>query len=194
MNDMENKEKIFLAKIQLLINTFEEIDDIVANNPNEQQAIDFEISDYLHLLQNEDLNDESMLEVSKKLRNARIKRNQLQNTSQLIKAYTDNKSKLAYQNNRYCMENAIKNVVNRLNQDYNYRVLDTNDILEIKNEKPLVVTKEKSKITKETLEEMINCGMKTNEIALALNCSPSNISHLKKTYGLGTRNYTKRGE
>ena len=34
MNDMENKEKIFLAKIQLLINTFEEIDDIVANNPN----------------------------------------------------------------------------------------------------------------------------------------------------------------
>lgn len=193
MNDMENKEKIFLAKIQLLINTFEEIDDIVANNPNDQQAIDFEISDYLHLLQNEDLSDESMLEVSKKLRNARIKRNQLQNTSQLIKAYTDNKSKLAYQNNRYCMENAIKNVVNRLNQDYNYRVLDTNDILEIKNEKPLVVTKEKSKITKETLEEMINCGMKTNEIALALNCSPSNISHLKKIYGLGTRNYTKRG-
>ena len=194
MNDMENKEKIFLAKIQLLINTFDEIDDIVTNNPNDQQAIDFEISDYLHLLQNEDLSDESMLEVSKKLRNARIKRNQLQNTSQLIKAYTDNKSKLAYQNNRYCMENAIKNVVNRLNQDYNYRVLDTNDILEIKNEKPLVVTKEKSKITKETLEEMINCGMKTNEIALALNCSPSNISHLKKTYGLGTRNYTKRGE
>lgn len=194
MNDMENKEKIFLAKIQLLINTFDEIDDIVTNNPNDQQAIDFEISDYLHLLQNEDLSDESMLEVSKKLRNARIKRNQLQNTSQLIKAYTDNKSKLAYQNNRYCMENAIKNVVNRLNQDYNYRVLDTNDILEIKNEKPLVVTKEKSKITKETLEEMINCGMKTNEIALALNCSPSNISHLKKTYSLGTRNYTKRGE
>ena len=194
MNDMENKEKIFLAKIQLLINTFDEIDDIVTNNPNDQPAIDFEISDYLHLLQNEDLSDESMLEVSKKLRNARIKRNQLQNTSQLIKAYTDNKSKLAYQNNRYCMENAIKNVVNRLNQDYNYRVLDTNDILEIKNEKPLVVTKEKSKITKETLEEMINCGMKTNEIALALNCSPSNISHLKKTYGLGTRNYTKRGE
>lgn len=32
-----------------------------------------------------------------------------------------------------------------------------------------------------------------NELALALNCSPSNISHLKKTYGLGTRNYTKRG-
>ena len=98
MNDMENKEKIFLAKIQLLINTFEERDDIVANNPNDQQAIDFEISDYLHLLQNEDLSDESMLEVSKKLRNARIKRNQLQNTSQLIKAYTDNKSKLAYEN------------------------------------------------------------------------------------------------
>lgn len=194
MNDMENKEKIFLAKIQLLINTFEEIDDIVANNPNEQQAIDFEISDYLHLLQNEDLSDESMLEVSKKLRNARIKRNQLQNTSQLIKVYADNKNKLAYKNNRYCMENAIKNVVNRLNQDYNYRVLDTNDILKIKNEKPLVVIKEKHKITKETLEEMINCGMKTNEIALALNCSPSNISHLKKNYGLGTRNYTKRGE
>ena len=192
MCDLENKEKIFLAKIQLLMNTFEEIDEIVANNPNDQQAIDFEISDYLHLLQNEDLSDESMLEISKKLKNARIKRSQLQNTAQLIKAYTDNKSKLAYQNNRYCMENAIKNVVNRLNQDYNYRVLDTNDILEIKNEKPLVVTKEKHKITKEELEEMINRGMKTKEIALALNCCDSNISHLKKLYGLGTRNYTKR--
>ena len=81
-----------------------------------------------------------------------------------------------------------------MNQNYNYRVLNDNDILEIKNKKPLVSTKEKHKITKETLEEMINCGMKTNEIALALNCSPSNISHLKKTYGLGTRNYAKRGE
>lgn len=194
MCDLENKEKIFLAKIQLLMNTFEEIDEIVENNPNDQQSVDYEISDYLHLLQNEDLSDESMLEISKKLKNARIKRSQLQNTAQLIKAYTDNKSKLAYQNNRYCMENAIKNVVNRLNQDYNYRVLDTNDILEIKNEKPLVVTKEKHKITKEELEEMINRGMKTKEIALALNCCDSNISHLKKLYGLGTRNYTKRGE
>ena len=36
--------------------------------------------------------------------------------------------------------------------------------------------------------------MKTNEIALALNCSASNVSHLKKIYGLSTRNYKKRGE
>lgn len=186
---MENKETVFLAKIQLLINTFDEIDKIIEDLPGEHQLVDYEISDYLHLLQNEDLNDNSMLEISKKLKDARIRRNQLNGISFISKAYVDNKSKLPYANNRYCMENAIKKVVDRLNQNYNYRILDDTDISKLIN---ITEKSNDNKVTKEKLESMINNGMKTKEIAEYFGKTMAYISQYKKKYGIATRKYTKR--
>ena len=193
---MENKESIFLAKVQLLVNTFEEIDEIIKNTPTEQQNIDYEISDYLHLLQNEDLNDDSMLSISKKLKEARLKREQLQNVSHLIKAYVDNKSSLAYENNRFRMDNAIKNVMNRLHQDYNYRVLDETIISTLKTTNKVKKRERKrnknSKISKEDLLECVEKGMKTKDIAEYFNTTPSNICHVKKRFGIENRKYNRK--
>lgn len=52
-----NIDTIFLGKLQQALDLLDEIDDMIKQNPNDQQQIDFEISDYLHLLQNKDLND-----------------------------------------------------------------------------------------------------------------------------------------
>lgn len=48
---MENKENIFLVKIQNCLKLLDEIEDTIGNNPNDQSNIDYELSDYLHIIQ-----------------------------------------------------------------------------------------------------------------------------------------------
>lgn len=55
---IENRDVIFLAKLQSVISTLDEIDKMAKENPDLQKMIDYEISDYNHILQNEDLSDE----------------------------------------------------------------------------------------------------------------------------------------
>ena len=192
---MDDKENIFLAKLQLLCDTFDEIDEIVENHPSEQQKIDFEISDYLHLLQNEDLSDDSMLTISKKLKNARLHRAMLQNTASLIKTYSDNKQRIVFSNTRIMFRSNMRNTMGRLHQDYKYRVLDDSDINELKSEKFVKekkVSKKQSRISKEELLEKVNEGMKTNDIAKFFKTTASNICHLKQKYGIASRHYNRK--
>lgn len=195
---MENKDKVFLAKLQLVIETLNEIDEMAKKNPEEQQAIDYEISDYQHLLQNENLSDEKMLEVAKKLKEARLKRVQLNNTSELAKTYYGNNKVLIYSDNRYKLVEAIKERVSRLGQNYKYRVLDTKVINHFK-EATIVEVKTRKRtgkydITKEELEEKLASGMKNKDIAKELGCDQTYVSVLKRLHGIGRRTYKKRGE
>ena len=197
---MENKDTIFLAKLQSVIKTLDEIDEMAKNNPNEQQAIDYEISDYQHLLQNEDLSDEKTLEVAKKLKEARLRRVQLNNTCELVKTYYGNNKVLIYSDNRHKLVEAIKERVASLNQEYKYRVLDA-DTIEHFKEATIVSANVKTRnkpskydISKEELEEKLASGMKNKDIAKELGCEQSYISVLKKKLGLCMREYNRRGE
>ena len=64
---------------------------------------------------------------------------------------------------------------------------DIKEILKPTKNKP----NRKSTISKEMLLECVENGMTSSEIATKYNCSTSNISHLKKQYGLKTRKYNK---
>lgn len=195
---MDSKDNVFLAKLQLLCDTFDEIDKMIEEQPDEQQKIDFEISDYLHLLQTEELTDESMLTVSKKLKSARLKRCTLQNTSHLMKSYNDNKQRIINTNTRGFFRSNIKNTMNRLNQDYRYRILEENDINELKNSKKEEVKKHtrkrKSKVivSEEELRECVEKGMRTKDIADFFGITSSNLCHLKQKYGIASRGYNRK--
>ena len=54
MNVNNDIDIIFLSKLQQALDTLDEIDDMIKDNPDNQQKIDYEISDYLHLIQNTD--------------------------------------------------------------------------------------------------------------------------------------------
>lgn len=198
---MENKDKVFLAKLQLVIETLDEIDELARSNPEEQQAIDYEISDYQHLLQNEDLSDDKIVEVAKKLKIARVKRESLNNVYALVTTYYGNNKVLPYSDTRHRLTDAIKDKLKTLNQEYKYRVLDEDTINGFKEativETKIIVKKNRSSkydISKEELEEKLANGMKNKDIAKELGCDQSYITVLKKLHGLGTRNYKKRGE
>ena len=195
---MEKTDLIFLAKLQLVMTTLDELDDIAKRNPTRQQMIDYEISDYLHLLQNEDLSDEKILELSKRLKQARLTRVSLFNTSELIKTYMNNNKVLIYSEHRHKLKEAIEEKMKTLNNNYNYRILEQEDVDSFKEcivvETKVRKRRGKYEITKEMLEERFEKGMKNKEIAEELGCEQSYISVLKKKFGLGMREYKKRGE
>ena len=195
---MEKTDLIFLAKLQLVMTTLDELDDIAKRNPTRQQMIDYEISDYLHLLQNEDLSDEKILELSKRLKQARLTRVSLFNTSELIKTYINNNKVLIYSEHRHKLKDAIEEKMKTLNNNYNYRILEQEDVDSFKEcivvETKVRKRRGKYEITKEMLEERFEKGMKNKEIAEELGCEQSYISVLKKKFGLGMREYKKRGE
>lgn len=195
---MEKTDLIFLAKLQLVMTTLDELDDIAKRNPTRQQMIDYEISDYLHLLQNEDLSDEKILELSKRLKQARLTRVSLFNTSELIKTYMNNNKVLIYSEHRHKLKDAIEEKMKTLNNSYNYRILEQEDVDSFKEciviETRVRKRRGKYEITKEMLEERFEKGMKNKEIAEELGCEQSYISVLKKKFGLGMREYKKRGE
>ena len=189
---MENKENIFLVKIQNCLKLLDEIEDTIANNPNDQSNIDYELSDYLHIIQenNQKLDDKTKIELVNKIEKARLKREQYDSIYLIGKYFTENKNKLLYTNSRKIMYKGLSDLLGTLHKPYNYRVFSEEDIKEI-----LKPTKNKpnrkSTISKEMLLECVENGMTSSEIATKYNCSTSNISHLKKQYGLKTRKYNK---
>lgn len=200
MNDniLENKDTIFLSKIQLLFNTIEELEALAKSNPKEQQSIDYEISDYLHLIQHNDLSDDKILEITKKLKVARIKRNALNNVNDLVNVWFGNNKCFIYSDHRHKLENAIKEKLESLNCEYKFRVLDKETVESYKEatviECKVRKTRGKYDITKEELEEKLASGMKNKQIAEELGCEQSYISVLKKKFGIGMREYNRRGE
>lgn len=189
---MENKENIFLVKIQNCLKLLDEIEDTIGNNPNDQSNIDYELSDYLHIIQenNQKLDDKTKIELVDKIEKARLQREQYNSIYLIGKYFTENKNKLLYTNSRKIMYKGLSDLLGTLHKPYNYRVFSEEDIKEI-----LKPTKNKpnrkSTISKEMLLECVENGMTSSEIATKYNCSTSNISHLKKQYGLKTRKYNK---
>lgn len=196
-----NNQAIFLAKIQQALTLLDEIDDIITNNPEMQQNVDWEISDYLHILENEEeLSDDARLEIDKQLARCRKMRRQLVNIYTIGKVFNDNRDKLRYKNQREFLVSNIKSQVNKLDNDYKYRVLDQDTInsyitkKEKIVEKPKITKLGKKRISKEELLKLIESGLKNKEIAEKIGLSPSALCHLKDEYGIARRAYKKKGE
>lgn len=195
---MGNDEAIFLAKIQQAITLLNEIDDIIANNPDMQKNIDWEISDYLHLIENETLSEKAKLEIDDRLKQCRIVRRQINHIQAIGKVFGDNRGKLTFKSSREILYSMIKNTVSNLDTKYNYRVLDQETINNLcKQEEVVVEEKKKTRgkqpcISKEDLQSKLDSGMKCNEIAKELGVRPERISRLRAQYNM-TRKYNRRG-
>lgn len=195
---MGNDEAIFLAKIQQAITLLNEIDDTITNNPDMQKNIDWEISDYLHLIENETLSEKAKLEIDDRLKKCRIVRRQINHIQAIGKVFSDNRGKLTFKSSREILYSMIKNTVSKLDTEYNYRVLDQETINNLCKKEEVVVEKKKKTrgkqpcISKEDLQAKLDSGMKCNEIAKELGVRPEYISRIKAQYNM-TRKYNRRG-
>lgn len=197
MNEINSKEKIFLGKLKALLDTFdsmdkivEEINDIIDRQPNEQSRIDQLLSDYYHILENDDLSDEEIINIGKKIHEIRLQRRDENSVGKLIHCYDINKNKLTYSNkgNRQMFYQAISNLKKTLHEDYKYRILTDNDIIDLKEKKIKKTKKCKRKYsTAPSLDELVKClseGMKNKEISDKFDITPTYVSVLKRKYNL----------
>ena len=197
MND--DIDIIFLSKLQQVLNTLDEMDNMIKDNPDNQQKIDYEISDYLHLIQNTDLDKLDINKVMMALKKLRLKRASHYRFYEITKTYNANRDKLKYTSSRANLKEIIKNTLDNLNNEYNYRILESDDLNTLCTEK----TEEKKKrspkkskyrITEFDIRKMVDEGMSTSEIATVFGCNQSMISHYKRKYGISTRSYKRKDE
>ena len=192
---MENKETIFIAKIQQALTLLNEIDEIIKNNPTEQSNIDLQLSDYYHLIQEKgsEMSDSAKVKLIDNIEEVRLLREQHNDIYLIGDYYSKNRQKLQYTNGRNQLYNELSKLLGTLHKPYNYRVLDENQInsfMTIDNESTETIEK-KNKISKEELERLLNEGKKSVDIAKMYGFTQSYISVLKKKYGIKTRKYTK---
>lgn len=192
---MENKEHIFLAKIQQVLKLLNEIDEQISKNPEYQSNTDQLLSDYYHLIQDDkaNLTDSAKLKLIDDVKNARLEREWYRNINELGKYFTSNKTKLPYANSRDSFYKGLSELFKSLHIPYNYRVLKDEEINSIVNDDKdnKEKTSRKPMLTKDQLEEFLKSGMRVTEIANKLGCTQSYISLLKKKYGFETRKYRK---
>lgn len=192
---MENKEHVFLAKIQQVLKLLNEIEEQISNNPEYQSNADQLLSDYHHLIQDDkaNLTDSAKVKLIDDIKSARLEREQYRNIYQLGDYFTKNKTKLPYQNGRDSFYKGLSELFKSLHIPYNYRVLKDEEINSIVNDDKdnKEKTGKKPMLTKDQLAEFLKSGMKMTEIANKLGCTQSYISVLKKKYGFETRKYRK---
>lgn len=193
---MEDKENILLCKIYKCLKLLDEIDDIISDNPKNQQTIDYELSDYLHIIQYncEKLDTDAKINIINDIEKARIQREQYNCINIIGKCYNDNKNKLLYRNGRDQLYNSISNLLNTLHQPYKYRIFDENKInslLSKQNKKEKTTRSRKINIDYDTLKNLLDSGKKIKEIAKQYGCTDAYISILKKKYGLSK---SKKGD
>ena len=188
---------MFLSKLQQVLNTLDEMDNMIKDNPDNQQKIDYEISDYLHLIQNTDLDKLDINKVMTALKELRLKRASHYRFYEITKTYNANRDRLKYTSSRANLKEIIKNTLNNLNNEYNYRILESNDLNalcteKIQENKKRSPKKSKYHITEFDLRKMVDEGMSTSEIATIFGCNQSMISHYKRKYGISTRSYKRK--
>ena len=190
---------MFLSKLQQVLNTLDEMDNMIKDNPDNQQKIDYEISDYLHLIQNTDLDKLDINKIMMALKKLRLKRASHYRFYEITKTYNANRDKLKYTSSRANLKEIITNTLDNLNNEYNYRILESNDLNalcteKIEEKKKCSPKKSKYRITEFDLRKMVDEGMSTSEIATVFGCNQSMISHYKRKYGISTRSYKRKDE
>ena len=202
MNEINSVEKIFLGRLEGVLSKFDEIDNdmkeidtMIDELPKQQSQSDLLLSDYYHRLENDDLTDIELLNIAKKIHEARIYRRKLNRANALMGCYIKHKEKIRYsvRANREMFRNAIKKTNESLYEDYKYRILTDNDFKDLKlneNLKKCVnnAKKERKKrgkgISKEELKECLDNGMRTKDIAEKFGVLSNYVSNIKKKYGL----------
>ena len=127
-------DKIFLKKVNELIEIFDWIDHEIENTAERTSKIDSESSDWLHLIENNCLTDKESIRVVKILHELREKRRSVKNEYFLLNVYKENKMKLIDQAQREMFKNAMTTKWHELNMPYRNRIITEKDLSEVVNE------------------------------------------------------------
>ncbi len=177
----EQYELIFLKKLQDCIDGLDDLDEIISTNSERQSVTDYELSDWLHFLQNEEnIDDETILNVSNKIIALRKKRQSLRNEYECIKRYKELSNRMMTPASRESIKTEIGKTLSNLNQPYKNRVITEDDItfVKAKCEKKTVRKlrrKDSAELDKQLLE-LKKQGLSQREMAEIVGITQASIS------------------
>lgn len=122
------RDKIIYEKINQAITLLDEIDEMINTQSTELQKVDWELSDWLHFIENNDVLEKDAFKIIKKIKDLREIRRSLANENAIEDTYKNNASKMMGNNTRQFLLQEIHKTINRLNCDYKNRVLTDDDI------------------------------------------------------------------
>lgn len=147
-----------LKKYDELENEIKKLDDLCEKIPEEQSNTDRLLSDYYHIIENENLSDKSMIDICKKIHDIRKQRREYDFCSYIISTYKKNKNKIMISpnTNRAMFRNSIKQTIKDFPTKYKFRVLSEKEVEDIIN---------KTDKTEEMIEEIKKNETPKKEIA-----------------------------
>lgn len=126
-----NRDTEVFNKIIEMCSILDEIDDRIKTQSSELQNVDFQISDYLHYIENVDIDDKECVNLVKELKNLRQIRRSLQREHEIEKTYKDNANKVMGNNTREFLVAEINKTMKQLDSEYKYRVINEEEIKNI---------------------------------------------------------------
>lgn len=129
------RDKEIIEIINIAIKKLDEIDERINNQSSENQEIDYKISDILHYIENNELNDKECVKIVQLLKEFRLIRRSLRNEYEIEKTYKENSSKMMGNNTRGLLMAEINKKVKQLDNEYKYRVLSEEEIVKLIGEK-----------------------------------------------------------
>lgn len=131
--DLLDRINTILEKYDDLESEIAQLDEICEKIPDEQSNIDKLLSDYYHIIENEKLSDKNMINICKKIHDARVIRRSYDMKNTIIGAYKRNKQKLMIspKGNRKMFENSIQQAIKDFPTNYNFRILTDDEVQNI---------------------------------------------------------------
>ena len=129
------RDKIIYEKIKQLVILLDEIDNMICTQGEELQKIDFELSDWYHYIENNEVNETDSIKIINEIQKLRKLRRYLNNEHEIENTYKNNASKVMGNNTRPLLLAEINKTVKRLDNDYKNRILTEEKINELLNSK-----------------------------------------------------------
>ena len=124
-----------LDKIKAITSLLDEVEEMKKTQSTELQKIDYELSDWFHLIEHNVLNEKQSFNVIKRIHELRILRRDLKNEYELEQVISIHKNKLIGTDTRQFLLTEMNKTIILINQEYKNRVITDEDIKEILNGK-----------------------------------------------------------
>lgn len=126
---MSKDELISLIKnICLQLDT---LDEYLESISEQKRKVDYELSDLLHFIENNDIKAKDSNKLIKLIKEKRLIRRDLNKQDSIKDTYNNNISRLALKNNRQFLLSEVLKKEKSLETEYRYRELDENELKEL---------------------------------------------------------------
>lgn len=127
------RDNEIIDKIKLAISSLDEIDNMMETQSSELQKVDYELSDWYHYIENNEINEQESYKIIQEIKRLRKLRRSLNNEHEIENTYKNHSSKMMGNNTRSFLLVEINKTIKQLDNEYKNRVLTEERINEMLN-------------------------------------------------------------